>query len=137
MNMQKIRNKKGFTLAEVLLVVAIIVVLLALLLLLFDRRSMTKRQYDDYAKTLFIAAQNHLSMAESMNYLGRTDFGTDDPNEEGVAYFIANLDSDPNSLMNVLNLMLPFGSVDDTLRLGGTYLIRYQKSTGQILDVFY
>ena len=38
---------------------------------------------------------------------------------------------------SVLNLMLPFGSIDETVRLGGSYVIRYQKSSARILEVFY
>ena len=44
---------------------------------------------------------------------------------------------DPNG-DSVLGLMLPFGSIDQQVRSGsGSYLIRYQKSTATILDVFY
>ena len=65
--MQNNRQKKGFTLAEALIVIAIIAVLSAVIFVAVFAylRSMTKLEYDNYAKEMFIAAQNHLSMAES------------------------------------------------------------------------
>ena len=74
----KSHNKKGFSLAEVLIVVSIIAVLggVAFIAVASYLRSMTKLEYDGYAKQIFVAAQNHLTMAEHEGYLGRTDFGT-------------------------------------------------------------
>ncbi|MCR5041025.1 MAG: prepilin-type N-terminal cleavage/methylation domain-containing protein, partial [Clostridia bacterium] len=96
--MQKYSGKKGFTLAETLIVVAIIIILLAVAFvqILSYMRSLTKLQYDIYAKEIFIAAQNHLSMAESQGYLGRagTDFGTAETaagqagTPQGTYYFV-------------------------------------------------
>ena len=137
-------RKKGFTLAETLIVIGIIAVLAALIVIAVFAylRSLTKLEYDGYAKEIFIAAQNHLSMAESQGYLGRSDFGTSEDRQirgdEGVYYFVkdvshANVD-DGNS---VLNLMLPFASIDETVRANGCYVIRYHKDSATVLDVFY
>ena len=44
---------------------------------------------------------------------------------------------DPQKAESVLDLMLPFGAIDETVRAGGRYIIRYQPSSGRVLDVFY
>lgn len=149
--MRNMRAKKGFTLAEVLIVVAIIAVLGALVVIaVFNYlRSMTKLEYDGYAKSIFVAAQNHLTMAEHEGYLGRTDFGTaetpvagNDPATpstatEGVYYFTVYSQGDSLADSDsILGLILPFGSVDETVR-AGQYIIRYHKDTAQVMDVFY
>ena len=92
--MRKLHNKKGFTLAEILLVVAILAILVGLAFVAVNsyQRSMTKLEYDGYAREIFIAAQNHLSMAKSQGYLGVTDFGTQDASDPSVYYFAVNVD---------------------------------------------
>lgn len=144
------RNKltrKGHTLAEVLIVVAIIAVLVgvAAVSVFAYLRSMTKLEYDGYAKEIFIAAQNHLTASESQGYLTRTDFGDVEPaiagindTGDGVYYFVITDDyTDVLEDTSVLNLMLPTGAVDETVRLGGSYIVRYHKDSAKVLDVFY
>ena len=137
--MLKARNKKGFTLAETLIVVAIIAVLAAIAFIgiITHMRNMTKLEYDKYAKEIFIAAQNHLSMAHRQGYPGCDYFGVPEgeDGEEGVYYLVVSKDSFTEG--SVLNLMLPFGSIDNTVRMGGQYIIRYHKDSGTVLDVFY
>ncbi len=140
-------SKKGFTLGEALIVIGIIAVLAALIVIAVFAylRSLTKLEYDGYAKELFIAAQNHLSMAESEGYLGRTDFGSqEDPPYEsgkvGIYYFVKDSDSShtsPDDAESVLNLMLPFASIEETVRKNGCYVVRYHKDSATVLDVFY
>lgn len=143
MIMRKLRTNKGFTLVEALFVVAIIVVLgsVVILSVVDYLRSMTKTEYDGYAKTVFVAAQNHLTMAEHEGYLGRKDFGKSDPSQTGVYYFVVQdgvsmTYDEANPDNSVLDLILPFGSIDETIR-SGSYIIRYQKSSAKVLDVFY
>ena len=99
------------------------------------RRSLHQLEMDGIARELFVAAQNHLTTAENQGYLGRTDFGGDEG--DGVRYFIVDSEDDPDDRGSVLNLMLPFGAIDETVRNGGSYVIRYQPETAQVLDVFY
>jgi len=153
------RNNKGFSLAEMLVVVAIIVILMGVAFIAVQnhQRSMTRLEFDGIAKEIFIAAQNHLTSAEGQGYLQFTTKQKDDTAEieaqrigikedssfgtEDVRYFVYNAvhtyarNNEPPK--SILDLMLPFGSVDDTVRLGGTYIIRYQPSSGTVLDVFY
>ena len=130
-------RKNGFTMAEVLIVVAIISVLagVSFVSVINYLRSMKKLEFDGYAREIFMAAQNHLTMAEHEGYLGYTSFGEDEG--DGVFHIISVDGNGFNNQDSVLNLMLPFGSVDNTIRVGGCYAIRYHKDTAQIMDVYY
>ena len=157
--MRKHWNRKGFTLAEVLIVVAIVVVLMGVgfIALISHMRNMHQLEMDGHAKEIFVAAQNHLSMAKSQEYLGLKEtadgheFGivstasfTTGSGEEatttsdagkGIYYLLVDEASDLDS--GILAQMLPFASMEEAARTGGSYIIRYQKDPGVILDVFY
>ena len=128
--------------AELLIVVAILVVLAGVSFVAVQKhqRSMTQLEYDTIAKEIFIAAQNHLTMAESQGYLGigTSEYGTASTytgDSANKVYYITYPDT--GSVPKMHELMLPFGSVDETIRAGGSYIIRYQPSSGTVLDVFY
>ena len=159
----RLKGRAGMTMAEVLTVVAIIIILagVAFIALSAYQRSLAQLERDGVAKEIFIAAQNHLTMAKGEGYgsLDETIKNAADEDaqrqivygrpgntqgESGVYYFVVNGEdsgtavsdfTDSNS--SLLDLMLPFGSVDDTVRLGGSYIIRYQPKTATVLDVFY
>ena len=146
--MRKRRNNKGFTLAEMLVVVAITIILMGVAFIAVQRyqRSMTRLEYDAIAKEIFIAAQNHLTTAGNQGYMnmsGDTALGikvTTDYDKEDERFFVYNAVhtySSTQTYESVLDLMLPFGSIDETVRAGGRYIIRYQPSSGRVLDVFY
>ena len=150
--MQKKRNNRGFSLAELLIVVAIMVALAAVAFVAVQnhQRSMTQLEYDTIAKEIFVAAQNHLTAAESQGYPGlpttiekreeNKKYGTlddlfsENKEEDKVYYFVY---PNPGAAADMLELMLPFGAIDETIRAGGSYLIRYQPSSARVLDVFY
>lgn len=136
---QKGRRSRGFTMAEMLIVVAIIAVLSGVAFIAVERhqRGLAQLERNAIAKEIFFAAQNHLTMAESQGYLGVTDFGThpDDSTVKDV-YYLTNGGSAPGA-GTMLELMLPFGSIDETVRSGGSYLIVYQANPAVVLDVFY
>lgn len=137
------KSNKGFSLAETLITVAILVVLAGLVFVGINqyRKSMKQIEMDSIAKEIFISAQNHLSMAEGQGFLGinaTTGFGTPDTSVLGTYYFLVNGgDAFNPATPTLLDLMLPTGAVEDTARLGGNYIIYYQKSPAIILDVFY
>ena len=144
--MKKLKNKIGATLAELLIVIAIIGVLAGVTFIFVNQhqRSLGLLDRDAVAKELFVTAQNHLTVAYGAGYYGLTDddaFGIkdtttkkDDTDIQDDCYFVYLGTTDENS---VLTQMLPFGSIDETVRAGGGYIIHYQKSTGLVLDVFY
>ena len=139
-------NKKGMTMAEVLIAVAIIGILCGLGFIGVQRyqASMTQLEYDTIAKEIFIAAQNHIVLAESQGYLGKegSDFGNEDlvtldaegNDIDGDYYIISEYPIETGSMLDQL---LPFGSIDETVRQSGSYIIRYQPSSATIMDVFF
>lgn len=132
------RKRSGFTMAEMLIVVAIIAVLGAVSFVAVTRyqRSLAQLERDGIAKEIFVAAQNHLTMAENEGYLGNTGFGSREADGSDVYYFAVNR-GNAFGADTVLDLMLPFGAVDEFVRTGGSYIIRYQASPALVLDVFY
>ena len=70
--MRSKQNKRGFTMAEMLITVAIIAVLSGVIFIavMRYRRGLAHLERDAVAKEIFIAAQNHLTLAESQGYLG-------------------------------------------------------------------
>ena len=151
---RRLAGARGFTMAEVLIVVAIIAVLGGVSFIAVNRyqRSMGQLERDAIAKQIFVAAQNHLSAAKGEGYLGKTT-------EESVAgmheaddvyYVVVNhgktlsgadafapVTTRGRVVEPVINDMLPFGSIDETIRTGGNYIIRYYREAGMVKDVFY
>jgi len=138
--MRKNRRNLGFTMAELLVVVAIIMILASVSFIAVQRyqRSMAQLERNAVAKELFVAAQNHLTMAEGQSYPGVTNFGTQDPDDPNVYYFVyPGSGAYTDDATSVLDLMLPFGAIDETVRGGGSYIIRYQRRPALVLDAFY
>ncbi len=142
--MKKLKSRLGITMAEMLIVVAIVAILggLSFIAVWNYQRSLGQLERDGIAKEIFVAAQNHLTAAFGEGYLGIAE---PDPSATGsTAYGIRATDGAYYFAVNgfiqentVLALMLPFGSIDETVRIGGSYILRYQPKTGKVLDVFY
>jgi prepilin-type N-terminal cleavage/methylation domain len=130
--MKKLKNNIGMTLAEMLIVVAIIGVLggVAFVSVWNYQRSMGQLERDGIAKEIFVAAQNHLTAAYGEGYLGLKEpaSGSSDTNpfgtkaDDGSYYFVVNGTGDAANA-TVFDQILPFGSVDETVRGGGSYII--------------
>ena len=141
-------NRKGFTLAELMIAVAIIVILagVAFIGVAGYLRSMAQLERDGLAKEIFFAAQNHLTMEEGQGFLTIKE-GKKSPADQGLQgedgndyYYVVNakdITSSTFAKTTMLGIMLPFGSVDETVRAGGNYIIHYQLNPARVLDVFY
>ena len=147
--MKKKRNIRGFTMAELLIVVAVITVLsgVGFVAVQAHQKNVAQVEANTIAKEIFFAAQNHLTMAESEGYLNEnvesSFYGTaanyslgNGQTSKNVYYFAVDGTNGFNAA-SALGLMLPFGSIDETIRLKGNYVIRYQANPARVLDVWY
>lgn len=157
-------NKKGFTLAEVLVTVAIIIILAGVTFVSVAQyqKNLRLMEMDGTAKEIFIAAQNHLSvakasgdldrLAEKASATGTTDspIGTKLSSAPAYAgngggdyyYVIHNITSGtesctPSGSDAILQMMLPFGALDETVSVSGNYAIVYELKSASVVAVLY
>ena len=160
-------DRKGFTLAEVLVTVTIIIILagVTFVSVVQYQKNLRLMEMDGTAKEIFIAAQNHLSVAkasgdldrlaeEAKSATGTTDstIGTklDSPsvsayagNDKGeyysVIHNVANGSESyiPTEGKQILQMMLPFGALDETVATGGNYAIVYELKSASVVAVLY
>lgn len=148
--MNRRKNNKGFTMAELILVVAIIAVLAALVFVGVTRylRSLRLMEMDNAAKEIYFAAQNRITASLVSGDLGRLkagDYSADATQE-------LTIDDDSKVTLHVaigpgagtdtlLDEFLPFGSIDETIRGGGSYIITYtfdaENNLADVWDVWY
>lgn len=143
------KNKKGFTLGEMLITVGIVAILTAVAIIsvtsyLWNMRLMDA---DQAAKEIFLAAQYHLSVARERGTLDKYsggDLGAVDTLYKDSDYVIENggtvydlVYSPGKDAAKVIEAILPQGSIDETMRTGGSYIITYDKDSATVLGVFY
>lgn len=158
-------DRKGFTLAEVLVTVAIILILagVTFVSVVQYQKNLRLMEMDGTAKEIFIAAQNHLSVAQASGDLDRlaekakSATGTTDstigtklssaPSYAGNAsgeyyYVIHDVASGSESYIptegkQILQMMLPFGALDETVSASGNYAIVYELDSASVVAVLY
>lgn len=152
-------NKKGFTLAEVLVTVAIIIILVGVTFVSVAQyqKNLRLMEMDGTAKEIFIAAQNHLSVAKASGDLDRLAEQTNKSaigtklspapsyagNDRGEYYYVIhNVNSGiesctPSGSDEILDMMLPFGALDETVATGGNYAIVYELKSASVVAVLY
>ena len=160
-------DRKGFTLAEVLVTVAIILILAGVTFVSVAQyqKNLRLMEMDGTAKEIFIAAQNHLSVAQASGDLDRlaekakSANGTTDStigtkldstsvsdyarNDDGEYYYVIhNVNSGiesctPSGSGAILQMMLPFGAIDETVATGGNYAIVYELKSASVVAVLY
>ena len=152
----KLRNrKKGFTLAEVLIVIAIIAILGALAIIGVSayKKSMKVTELDNTARALLVSAQNHMTAAKASGKLKTIDISSQSnttPYSDAATrlvdydgtvpahdfYAVVYNPGDTVQKNGLLDTMLPFGSIDDTVRAGYSYIIEVDWTTYTVYGVF-
>jgi prepilin-type N-terminal cleavage/methylation domain-containing protein len=160
------RVRAGFTLAELMIVVAIMGILAAFgfVAVAQHQRQLKLTEADNIAREIYEGAQNHLTAASSSGawetkyesydseedlnaYYGdlfdpsqdttntETVSGSDNHDFRTITINASNADSELAD--TALSMFLPLGSIDETVRTGGTYVIEYDAATAQVYGVFY
>ncbi len=161
-------DRKGFTLAEVLVTVAIILILAGVTFVSVAQyqKNLRLMEMDGTAKEIFIAAQNHLSVAQASGDLDRlaedakksatgttaSTIGTK-LDSNSVSAYAGNADGEyysvihnvtsssesctPSGSDTILGMMLPFGALDETVATGGNYAIVYELKSASVVAVLY
>jgi prepilin-type N-terminal cleavage/methylation domain-containing protein len=175
-------HRKGYTLAELLIVIVITGILASFgfVEVAKAQRKLKRTELDNTAKEIFVAAQNHLTSAQtngiweteyfkdsavnisatdyqqplktsdtvSTYYFEDYPYGTTDKEKQteqnssdhDYYYVVYSKTTYKNSLTDansVLQQLLPFGSIDDTVRQEGSYVIEFDAKTESIYGVFY
>lgn len=154
-------NRKGFTLAEVLVTVAIILILagVAFVSVAQYQKNLRLMEMDGTAKEIFIAAQNHLSVAKASGDLDRlaedastsaigtkldsTSVSAYAGNHSGEYYSVIHNVTrgtesyTPTEGKKILEMMLPFGALDETVATSGNYAIVYELKSASVVAVLY
>ncbi len=138
----------GYTLTEVLVVVGIIAIVCAIAIPSIIALSKTLRfkQANDYAKSIFMAAQQNLTEMRSEGALRQLQRLRDSDNadektqpipagtgfpEEAQAEYVYTYSGEP-----AFDLVLPVGSIESTAR-SGNIIIEYNPITGNVFAVYY
>ncbi|NCB32318.1 MAG: type II secretion system protein, partial [Erysipelotrichia bacterium] len=165
--MREERNKtslnKGFTMAELLIVIAMMTILAAFgfVAVANYQKSLKITEMDDTAREIFVAAQNHLSAANADGTLeqyytaegGIKDTGAVQITDRSVLtdcptippaetdrhdfYYLVHLKGDSISADSLLDAVLPFGAIDETVRTDYSYVIEIDAKTASVYSVFY
>lgn len=135
-------RKKGFTMTELLVVIGIIAIVCAIAIpaIISMNKSLKFKQANEYAESIFMAAQANLTEMRSDGQLinlltdgnGAEQIPSDvDFPEDHVANYRYATSEDP-----VYNVLVPKMSVDSEVR-DGNVLIEYNPFTGNVYAVFY
>ena len=148
--MKTLKNKSGFSLAELLLAIAIMLILMGLAFVAVNSyvRGLRLNEMDWTAKELFLSAQNQLSKAKENGTLANyKDNLSDSPANkiEGTSrYYVVydglsskpNYSSTPND-ESAWEMLMPFGAIDEKVRLAGSYIIEFDLDAATVTQVYY
>ena len=138
--MKRVKDKSGFSLAELLVTIAILIILFGIgfVAVMEYQRNLRLNEMDSIAKEIFIAAQNQLSKAKENGTLNQYIEENSKAATPAGNYTI-HKDSDISRIYNssAWNILMPFGSIDDTVRTGGSYIIEFEPTTGTVTQVYY
>lgn len=151
----------------VALAISIILLAITMVGILQYYKNMKLTEMDSTAKEIFIAAQNHLTAADASGELKRyREKALDETDVSVKEEALGTLMSEPSDVPNgiewpstnkdyyyikynvkdgtvgnlegsILQYMLPFGAIDETVRADGNYIIEYNVRTATVYGVFY
>lgn len=145
------KSKSGFTLAELLLAIAIMVILFGIGFVAVSAylKNLRLNEMDWTAKEIFIASQNQLSKAKENGtlqaylekYKETKETGTADHDDEKLAYItfteFNNVTGPEVTGPEAWAMLMPFGAIDETVRLGGSYIIQFAPASATVTRVYY
>lgn len=160
-------NKKGFTLAELLIGLGILSILLLIgaIGIISYQNKLKLIELDGIARQIFVTAQNKMTIAkesgkwdelekkyngmsdpasyfgelmeEPSDYLTHEEWPEGGKNAEHEYRYIV-YDGNPETLENTaLSVILPLGAIDEGVRSEGRYIIEYDYKTATVYGVFY
>lgn len=132
------KNNKGFTLAELLMAIAILTALMGISFVAVNQytKGLKLNELNWTAKEIFLASQNQLSKANAEGSL-QTIEKKGYPLGNNEYYVTVNAGTPDSNCDDAWHKILPFGSIDDTVRMGGHYVIRYNLKSATVLQVYY
>ena len=149
--MNRRKKNEGFTLAELLITIAIMGILMGFgfVEVISQQRRLKLKEADEIAKQIYLGAQNHLTGSwasgewqalintKPASYFGVSGLiDSSAETREGHTYFyISNYPSSEHDALS--DVILPYGSIDETIRSNGTYVIDYDLTTATVYEVFY
>lgn len=152
------KNRKGFTLAELLVTVAITVILASFGFVSAARyqKRLKLAEMDNAAREIFIAAQNHLTASEadgSWNHAyqknaASSDFGVPvsrdtrglsgtDSDDYRAILSVRNQEPSEGTYAAAWNEILPYGAITESIRTNGQYIVIYNASSASVYGVLY
>ena len=143
--MSKWRQKRGFTMTEVMVVVAIIAVVAAIAIpsAIAIRNSLQFQERNNYARSIFLAAQTELMEMRSSGELEKLPEVNNEAGSSNIAISQKDGAATPSGYIyttradtTYFEMLLPAGSIDETVR-DGQIIIEYSPRTGNIYAVFY
>lgn len=145
------KRKGGFTLAEFLVVIAVTMILAGVSFVAVIRYQgrLRRLEMDQTAKEIFLAVQNNLSLDASSGVFERLlaqNSGAQTEEKLGISltaegsegiYCILYQPDGADPCSEVRTRLLPFGSIDETVRISGSYLVFYEPAKGAVRAVWY
>ena len=165
-NKDKKKRQGGFTLAEMLVALGILSILfsIGMVSVAYYQRDLKLTEMDSTAREIFVAAQNRIMSAKASGEWEKlverhkddldTYFGysmeeqpSDYPSSEtwpdggygsGHDYRYIVYANRADTLDNtILDIILPYGVIDEKVRIEGSYVIEYDYATATVYGVFY